>query len=40
VWFLRGEGSVVHAFDSTGAFGKDGTAKTQLRGIIETGIVF
>jgi hypothetical protein len=40
VWFLRGEGSVVHAFDGTGAFGKDGTAKTQLRGIVETGIVF
>jgi hypothetical protein len=40
VWFVRGEGSVVHAFDSTGAFGKNGTDKTQLRGIIETGIVF
>jgi hypothetical protein len=40
VWFLRGEGSVVHAFDSAGAFGKDGGKKTQLRGVIETGIVF
>jgi Putative beta-barrel porin-2, OmpL-like. bbp2 len=40
VWFLRGEGSVVHAFDSTSAFGKNGTEKTQLRGVIETGIVF
>jgi hypothetical protein len=40
VWFLRGEASVVRAFDSAGAFGKDGTEKTQLRGIIETGIVF
>lgn len=40
IWFLRGEASLVHAFDSPGAFGKNGTAKTQIRGIVETGIVF
>jgi hypothetical protein len=42
VWFVRGEGSVVHAFDSTAgfAFGKSGNEKTQLRGLIEAGIVF
>jgi hypothetical protein len=40
VWFVRGEGSIVRAFDSAGAFGKNGAAKTQLRGVIETGIVF
>jgi hypothetical protein len=40
VVFLRGEGSVVHAFDTPGAFGRDGTAKTQVRWVVETGIVF
>lgn len=42
VWFLRGEVSAVHAFDSTDgfAFGKSGTDRTQVRGVIETGIVF
>jgi hypothetical protein len=40
VWFLRGEASVVHAFDSAAAFGKNGADKTQVRGVIETGIVF
>jgi hypothetical protein len=40
IWFLRGEASVVRAFDSPGAFGENGTAKTQVRGVIETGIVF
>ena len=30
----------MHAFDSPGAFGENGTAKTQVRGVIETGIVF
>jgi hypothetical protein len=40
IWFLRGEASIVHAFDSPGAFGKEGGRKTQVRGIVETGIVF
>jgi hypothetical protein len=42
IWFIRGEGSVVHAFSSTEglAFGKNGNATTQVRGMIETGILF
>jgi len=37
---VRGEGSVVHAFDSTFAFGRGGGTKTQMRGLLEGGIVF
>jgi hypothetical protein len=42
IWFIRGEASVTHAFDITDgtAFGKNGNAQTQVRGLIETGIVF
>ncbi len=40
IWFVRGEGSVVHAFDSTFAFGRGGGTKTQMRGLLEGGIVF
>ena len=40
IWFVRGEGSVVHAFDSTFAFGRGGGTKTQARGLLEGGLVF
>lgn len=42
IWFLRGEASVTQAFDIAdgAAFGKSGNARTQVRGIIETGILF
>ena len=42
IWFVRGEGSVVHAFDSTAGSpsAEAATAKTQVRGLIEAGIVF
>ncbi len=40
VYFLRGEASVVQAFDTPGAFGRAGTARTQARWVLETGIMF
>jgi hypothetical protein len=42
IWFIRGEASVTRAFDSAdgAAFGKNGNAQTQVRGLIETGIIF
>ena len=40
IWFLRGEGSVVQVWDSPGAFGRDGTARTQARWLLETGVIF
>lgn len=42
IYFVRAEGSLVKAFSTTAgaAFGKSGNATTQLRGLIEGGIVF
>jgi hypothetical protein len=42
VFFVRGEASVVEAFSTTAgfAFGKAGNTTTQVRGLIEGGIVF
>lgn len=42
VFFVRAEGSVVEAFSTTAgaAFGKAGNSTTQVRGLIEGGIVF
>lgn len=42
IYFLRGDVSVVKAFDTTGgsAFGKTGTADVQARFVLETGIIF
>ena len=37
---MRGEASVVHAFDSTFAFGRGGGTRTQARGLLEGGLVF
>ena len=38
--FLRGEASVVQVWDSPGAFGKNLTAKTQARWMLEGGVLF
>jgi hypothetical protein len=42
IWFVRAEGSVVDAYDTTPGFvfGKAGTSTTQGRFLIETGIIF
>ena len=41
-FFVRGEASYVHAVDWAGgaAFGGDGRSPSQLRGLVETGILF
>jgi len=42
VWFVRGEASYVEAFSTTAGsvFGKTGSSKNQVRGVIEGGILF
>lgn len=40
VFFVRGEASLVQVFDSPGAFGRNGTAKTQARWLLEGGVIF
>jgi len=41
-FFFRGEVSYVHAEDFTSGvvFGKLGTESSQVRGLIETGVIF
>jgi hypothetical protein len=42
VWFVRGEASYVEAFSTTAGsvFGKSGSSRSQVRGVIEGGILF
>jgi hypothetical protein len=40
IFFARGEASVVRAFNTPGAFGRSGTAKTQARWLLEAGVIF